>query len=414
MGCGGSTDKEKCDELRKEIEKLKKEHAEKEIKQTKAWFGDEKKEYAAKLKKLEDKIADKDAEKAELRIKRGQNQFNLDDPLKDINLTPEEQLKVDKKILENLKHLNKEEHKDDREIVDAFFKDIGSPCDIAHVKAKFGEDAEKLLKRYDLDEDGTVSQAEFLGVIDNKYETDPKEAAKLVKKLKKHTSSGPKGWFTGLSPEARAAIEKKHEAEIAELEAAALKEQEAAAAKAREEAEAEAAKKRDEAAKAEEEAKKVAAEEEEKEAARKVAEEAAKKAAEEEAAKKAAEEAAEKRDEAAKAEAAAAALAAAAQEAAEARAAEDAKAKEDAAAAEEAAAAKREVKVKGPKMPSTECEVKVKGPKMPSTECEVKVKGPKMPSVECEVKVKGPKMPSVECEVKGPKMPSVECEVKGP
>merc|ERR1712216_742028 len=252
----------------------------------------------------------------------------------------------------NLKHLNKDEHKDDREIVDAFFKDIGSPCDIAHVKAKFGEDAEKLLKRYDLNEDGTVSQAEFLGVIDKKYETDPKEAAKLVKKLKKHTS---KGWFKGLSPEERAA-KAREEAENAELEAAALKNQEAAAAEAREEAEAEAAKKR-KAAKAAKDA----------QAQADAAEAAAAKAREEAEA-----EASKKR-----------------------KATEDAQAQADAAVAE--AAAKRVMKVKAPKGPSAECEVKA--PKGPSAECEVKA--PKGPSVECEVKA--PKGQSVECEVKAPK-----------
>lgn len=38
--------------------------------------------------------------------------------------------------------------------------------------------------QFDLDGDGTISEAEFLGVIDRKYEEDPAQAAKWVKFLK--------------------------------------------------------------------------------------------------------------------------------------------------------------------------------------------------------------------------------------
>ena len=103
QGCGGSNDKEKCEELQHEITKMREEQKEKEAQ-------------SKKVKELEEKIQEKEEKQSKLRVQRGQNQFDESDPLSDIKLTPEEQIKVDSLILKNLKYLNQPEHKEERDV----------------------------------------------------------------------------------------------------------------------------------------------------------------------------------------------------------------------------------------------------------------------------------------------------------
>ena len=130
QGCGGSNDKEKCKELQEEIKKLRDEQKEKQEKEAKNknWFADteqteEQKQQSEEIKELEEKIQKKEDKQSGLKVKRGQNQFDESDPLSDIKLTPEEQIKVDKLILENLKYLNQPEHKDERDVSDAWLSE---------------------------------------------------------------------------------------------------------------------------------------------------------------------------------------------------------------------------------------------------------------------------------------------------
>jgi len=116
---------------------------------------------------------------------RGESQAkNMEvDPLANIILDPEEQAKVDKINMDNLKYLNQDEHKADREIIAKLFAEIGSPCDKEHLKQKFPKQADHLFNEFDVDHDGTITEAEFCCVVDKKYAEKPEAAAKFIKFL---------------------------------------------------------------------------------------------------------------------------------------------------------------------------------------------------------------------------------------
>merc|ERR1712094_40445 len=106
-----------------------------------------------------------------------------------IKLDEEEQKKVDKIKIDNLKYLNTPEHAEDKKVIEKIYADCGAKdvyggaLDIAHFKTKFPKQGQHLFDRFDVDHDGNVSQAEFLAVIDKMYQDYATKAAKFVKFL---------------------------------------------------------------------------------------------------------------------------------------------------------------------------------------------------------------------------------------
>merc|ERR1711865_878462 len=114
--------------------------------------------------------------------------YNMEhDPLANISLGVEEQAKVNKVIVDNLKYLNKEEHAADKKVVEDMFKDLdldqNDSVSKADFEGRYGKKQEHMWNLFDLDRNGELSLGEVLAVIDAKYDKDPTAAAKYVKFL---------------------------------------------------------------------------------------------------------------------------------------------------------------------------------------------------------------------------------------
>merc|ERR1712195_25760 len=199
-----------AEELRREIDELKQERIAESESSKSAWFD---KDNHEKTDELDAKIGAltndrtqvlRDSYKQIPSPVRGSSQEEnmQDDPLANIVLDDEEQAKVDMITNGQLKYLNLEEHADDREVVSLLFQQIGSPADLEHLKTKFPEQGEHLFREFDLDGNGTISEAEFVSVIDAKYEKDPEKAAKWVKFLKSkiEMKKKPEPYFKNSKP----------------------------------------------------------------------------------------------------------------------------------------------------------------------------------------------------------------------
>jgi Ca2+-binding EF-hand superfamily protein len=111
--------------------------------------------------------------------------------LNNIQLGMDEEEKVEKIQTGNIKYLS--ENPADMAVVDKIFAacdaDGNGVIDKEEMVGRYGKQAGHMLKEFDLDSGKTISKAEFVAVLDDKYQKDAKRTAKWVKFLSREPAA---------------------------------------------------------------------------------------------------------------------------------------------------------------------------------------------------------------------------------
>merc|ERR1711977_519 len=218
MGCCDSKmekDKKELDRLQNELDehraekkKLKAQLEKLEGAAPKSFFGsnEEKKgvkgEHYAEVEELKRNIhaltLAKDADKQKISAQEDQI-FDKEttDILAMVKLSDEDKAKADDVMMKELKRLDKPEFKGDRDVVDQLFKSYGQTdgkLTMENFRKMYpnNDKVKTVLDKFDVNQDGELSQAEFLVTLDKMYQESAPNAAKVVEFLKVYKVSGQK------------------------------------------------------------------------------------------------------------------------------------------------------------------------------------------------------------------------------